>query len=419
MAESAVSTSINVSRSLRTPAERIARRIALSAFSRLRTGCVIVHEGSDPPMSFGNEDAAPIAVHIHSARTYLRIVLEGSLGAGRAWVDGDWSCPDPTALMRLLLSEPGLVGPKGRLDSPLARCASIGRRLMARLVRNSESGSRRNIAAHYDLGNSFYAAMLDPSMTYSAASFATGAETLEEAQSEKYDRLCRALDLRPGHRLLEIGTGWGGFALHAATRYGCHVTTTTISRAQFEEAKSRVEKAGLEEQVEVLFQDYRNLEGRFDRLVSIEMIEAVGAEYLDTFFQVCNDRLLPNGMMGLQAIVIADQHYERSRRHVDFIKKYVFPGGFLPSINAISDRVSRVTDFRIQSLSDLTPDYAETIRRWRANLEANPNAYDSVSERAEFKRLWEYYLAYCEAGFEERHIGCVQLTLTRSKWRPT
>ena len=327
-------------------------------------------------------------------------------------------CDDLPALLRLLVAQPGFVGPSGSLDSLLARGESLLRTLAKPLTKNTRGGSRRNISAHYDLSNDFYAAMLDPSMTYSSAIFSFPGESLESAQTEKYDRLCRQLDLRPSHRLLEIGTGWGGFALHAAKHYGCHVTTTTISAEQRALALERVAAAGLGDRIDVRFDDYRDLRGRYDRLVSIEMIEAVGAEYLDRFVEVCSDRLEPDGVMGLQAIVIADQLYERSRRHVDFIKRYVFPGGFLPSIAAISDRVARVSDLRIQDVHDITPDYAETLRRWRANLEARPDAYASVDDGGAFERLWAYYLAYCEAGFEERRIGCLQMTLTKPGWRP-
>ncbi len=373
---------------------------------------------SDGVHEFGDGPGPAIDVRVHSPRLYSRLAREGSLGAGTSWIDGDWECDDLPALLRLLVAQPGFVGPAGSLDSLFARVESLLRTLASPLSKNTRGGSRRNISAHYDLGNDFYAAMLDPSMTYSSAIFRFPGESLESAQAEKYDRLCRQLELRPSHRLLEIGTGWGGFALHAAKHYGCHVTTTTISAEQRALALERVEAAGLGDRIEVRFDDYRDLTGRYDRLVSIEMIEAVGAEYLDRFVRVCSDRLEPDGMMGLQAIVIADQLYERSKRHVDFIKRYVFPGGFLPSIAAISDRVARVSDFRIQDVHDLTADYAETLRRWRANLEARPEAYASVDDGGAFERLWAYYLAYCEAGFEERRIGCVQMTLTKRGWRP-
>lgn len=372
----------------------------------------------DGVREFGDGDGSVVEVRVRSPRLYTRLAREGSLGAGTAWIDGDWECDDLPALLRLLVAQPGFVGPTGSLDSVLARGESLLRTLAKPLTKNTRGGSRRNISAHYDLGNDFYAAMLDPSMTYSSAIFSFPGESLESAQTEKYDRLCRQLDLRPSHRLLEIGTGWGGFALHAAKHYGCHVTTTTISAEQRALALERVAAAGLGDRIDVRFDDYRDLTGQYDRLVSIEMIEAVGAEYLDRFVQVCSDRLKSDGVMGLQAIVIADQLYERSKRHVDFIKRYVFPGGFLPSVAAISDRVARVSDFRIQDVHDITADYAETLRRWRANLEARPDAYASVDDGGAFERLWAYYLAYCEAGFEERRIGCVQMTLTKSGWRP-
>jgi cyclopropane-fatty-acyl-phospholipid synthase len=404
-------------RSVGVAFENWARRLFVGLLGRLDGGQIVLVEG-DRQSTFGDPSVEPITIVVRSPRAFSKIVLEGSLGAGRSFLDGDWDCSDLPRLLRLLSSQSDLVGPRGAMDSRWARIASVGRRVAARLTRNSLAGSRRNISAHYDLGNDFFAAMLDPTMTYSSALFTFSSEPLESAQGAKYDRLCQQLELRSGHRVLEIGTGWGGFAMHAAKHYGCFVTTTTISREQRDLALERIAEAGLSDRIDVRFEDYRDLEGRFDRLVSIEMIEAVGAEYLDTFFRVCSDRLEPDGVMGLQAIVIADQLYERSRRHVDFIKRYVFPGGFLPSIAAIGDRVSRVTDFRIQDIHDMTPDYAETLRRWRKNLADRPEAYALVSEREEFMRLWEYYLAYCEAGFEERRIGCVQMTLTKSGWRP-
>ena len=394
-----------------------ARSVVHRLVRGLREGALVLEEGGDRHV-FGAENGDPVTVRVHSPALYTKILAEGSLGAGRAWVDGDWSCDDLPRLLRLLLAQQELVGPSGRMDSAFARVASLVRTLSWPLHRNSRLGSRRNISAHYDIGNDFYASMLDPTMTYSSGLFRFPGESLESAQGEKYDRLCRQLDLRAGHRVLEIGTGWGGFAMHAAKHYGCHVTTTTISREQRALALERIEAAGLADRIEVLFEDYRDLEGKYDRLVSIEMIEAVGADYLDAFFRVCSERLTEGGAMGLQAIVIADQRYEASVKHVDFIKRYIFPGGFLPSISAIGDRVARVTDFRIQDLHDLTADYAETLRRWRSNLESAPEAYASVSARSDFKRLWDYYLAYCEAGFEERRIGCVQMVLTKSGWRP-
>jgi cyclopropane-fatty-acyl-phospholipid synthase len=410
------SSGVDAKRTLPAHFENWARKAVFRIVEGLQGGSLELLEGGRK-RHFGEAALEPVIVVVRSPSVYTKILREGSLGAGRAFVDGDWECADLPRLLRLLLSQPGFVGPAGRMDSPIARLTSWARTLSAPLTRNSRDGSRRNISAHYDLGNDFYRAMLDPTMTYSSALFSFPGESLESAQLAKYDRLCRQLELRSSHRVLEIGTGWGGFAMHAAKHYGCHITTTTISREQRALAQERVAQAGLEDRVEILFEDYRDLRGRYDRLVSIEMIEAVGAEYLDTFFRVCSERLAPDGAMGLQAIVIADQLYDRSRKHVDFIKRYVFPGGFLPSISAIGDRVARMSDFRIQDVHDLTPDYAETLRRWRANLEARPKAYASVSERREFERLWTYYLAYCEAGFEERRIGCVQMTLTKSGWR--
>ena len=415
--DSSLSARSHASPARPTVIHRFARRILLDSLSKLRVGSLVLHEGSES-RAFGPDERQAIHVHVQSPRVYTRLLREGALGAARAWIDGDWECEDLTALLRMLLVEPGFAGPSGRLDGPIAQAASLLRTLMKPRTRNSRRGSRRNISAHYDLGNDFFERMLDPSMTYSSAIFASPDLSREQAQHEKYDRLCRRIGVESRHRLLEIGSGWGGFAMHAARHYGCQVTTTTISREQHDHARERIAAAGLGDRIEVLFEDYRELRGRFDRVVSIEMIEAVGAEYLDTFFRVCSDRLESDGAMGLQAIVIADQRYQHSLRHIDFIKQYVFPGGFLPSIAAMAGSVAAGTDLRIHGLEDISRDYAETLRRWRAKLDADPKAFVASGRTREFMRLWHYYLAYCEAGFEERHIGCVQLALMKSGWRP-
>jgi cyclopropane-fatty-acyl-phospholipid synthase len=353
-------------------------------------------------------------VSVQDPAFYSSLALGGTLGAAESFVRGEWTADDPTALMRILLrNERAMRG----VDGAVARLAEPGRRLLNRLRRNSRRGARRNIVAHYDLGNEFFASFLDPTLSYSAALFERHDATLEEASLAKYERICAKLELGPDDHVLEIGTGWGGFCLHAAGRHGCRVTSTTLSPAQRSLARARVAEAGLAERVHVLGRDYRDLDGTFDKLVSIEMVEAVGHEYLDAYFRACADRLRPNGRAAIQAIVIRDQAYDRARRTVDFIKRYVFPGGCLPSVEALVGAAARASDLRLVHLEELTPHYVETLRRWRQRFFASRERIRALGFGEDHLRLWEFYLAYCEAGFAERHIGLVQLVFERPDCR--
>ena len=277
--------------------------------------------------------------------------------------------------------------------------------------RNTLQGSRKNIAAHYDLGNEMFALFLDDTMMYSCAIFEHPQMSLQQASIEKLERVCRKLELQPGDHLLEIGTGWGGLALHAARHYGCRVTTTTISHEQYRMALQRVEQAGLGDRITVLCEDYRNLSGEYDKLVSIEMIEAVGHAYFDTYFEQCSRLLKSDGLMLLQSITIADQRYAAAKRSVDFIQRYIFPGGCLPSVAVLSDSVARNTDMRMLHLEDIGPHYATTLKRWRQRFMARLDSVRALGYPEEFIRMWEYYLCYCEGGFRERAIGTVQVLL--------
>jgi cyclopropane-fatty-acyl-phospholipid synthase len=333
---------------------------------------------------------------------------------------GDWSCDDLTTLVRIFaLNRAVLNG----LEKGLARLGMSLFRVIHTLRRNTRHGSRTNIAAHYDLGNEFYRLFLDETLMYSCAIFATEETGLYEASVAKNERICHKLQLRPGDHLLEIGSGWGGFALHAASRYGCRVTTTTISRQQYDLTRQRVKEAGLEDRITVLCQDYRDLRGCFDKLVSIEMIEAVGQRFLDTYLRRCSRLLKPAGMMLLQAITIADQEYRRTKRAVDFIQHYIFPGGFLPSLAAITAAVAKVTDLRLYHLEDIGSHYATTLRHWREHFSANRDQVRALGFSESFIRMWEYYLCYCEGGFRERAISNVQILFTkplcrRKPWLP-
>jgi cyclopropane-fatty-acyl-phospholipid synthase len=331
---------------------------------------------------------------------------------------GDWDSGDLTALIRLLLKNRAVLD---GLETGAARLKAPLQRLLHWINRNTEKGSRRNIAAHYDLGNEFFALWLDPSLMYSAAVFPSAEATLEEASLAKNELICRKLALTPNDRLLEIGTGWGGFALHAARQHGCRITSVTISREQYELARARIAAAGLADRVEVLLADYRALapetHGRFDKLVSIEMIEAVGHEYQPAFFAKCASMLEPHGAMLLQAITIADQQYERARRSVDFIQRYIFPGSCLTSITNMSAVLTRSTDLKIAHLEDIGFHYARTLAEWRARFESKLPEIRALGYSESFLRMWRYYFCYCEAGFLERAIGDVQLLLLKPECR--
>lgn len=399
-----------------SPLDQLARRIIFRLLAKLQHGRLTLLEPG-ATFSFG-EPGGRINLHasvsVLHPRFYRSLLLGGSRGLGEAYMNGWWSADDLTAVIRLLARN--LAGFETSLG-PWLRMAGPVFQLMKRPFRNTLAGSRSNIAAHYDLGNDFYALFLDDTMTYSCGIFAREDSTLKEASLAKYDRICKKLDLGPGDHVLEIGSGWGGFAIHAAGRYGCRVTTTTISQAQYDLAAERLKAAGLADRVTLLLQDYRHLEGRFDKLVSIEMIEAVGYEYFDTFFRVCNDRLKDDGLMCLQAITIADRVFDRYRRSYDFIRSHVFPGSCLISIAAASASVARVTDLRLVHLEDLTPHYARTLRLWRERFFANLDQVRALGYPESFIRLWEFYLCYCEGGFAERYIGDVQMVLAKPQCR--
>lgn len=347
---------------------------------------------------------------MHHPRFFSRLVRGGALGAAESYMDGDWTCRDLVATLRLFARNKDVLTSVDRWGSRLMRPA---RSLWMWMHRNHRAGSRRNIAAHYDLSNEFFALMLDPTMTYSSGFFEQDGATLQEASVAKYDRICRKLDLKPEDHVLEVGTGWGGFAIHAARNYGCRVTTTTISRQQHVLAGQRVREAGVQDRVELLLKDYRDLDGQYDKAVSIEMIEAVGERMFDTYFRQCNRLLKPNGAFLLQAITMPDHRYDHYRRRVDFINRYIFPGGFLPSISAIGQSLRRATDFRVAHLEDFGTDYAKTLSGWRANFWDRIDRVRELGFDDRFVRMWHYYLCYCEAGFAENEIGVSQIMLTR------
>ena len=337
-------------------------------------------------------------------------VAGGSLGTAEAYILGHWDSDHLVELMRLFCRDTTV---SGNLESKVARLVRPVQRLTHRLRKNSRRGSRRNIAAHYDLGDDFFSLFLDETMAYSCGVFPYPQSTLREASLDKFDRVCRKLRLCDDDHVMEIGSGWGGFAVYAARNYGCRVTTTTISRRQYEFTLNRVKEEGLSDRITVLCEDYRNLVGKFDKLVSIEMIEAVGHEYFDAYFKACSELLKPDGMMLLQAITIPNQRFDRYRRSVDFIQRYVFPGGCLPSLGAICGALGRVTDMRPVHLEDITAHYAQTLSHWRRRFNENIDNVRELGFSDEFLRLWEFYFCYCEAGFRERMIGNMQLLLCK------
>lgn len=338
------------------------------------------------------------------------IATGGALGAAESFMRGEWRSPDLAGLLRLMLRDQGAL--EG-LDGPAARFASVLRQAAHALRRNTRSGARRNIAEHYDVGNDFFALFLDPTMLYSCAWFPSGDSSLEQASIAKLDRLCGMLRLEPGMRVLEIGSGWGACAMHLARQHGCRVVSVTISRRQHEEASKRVREAGLEHLVEIRLQDYRDISGRFDRLISIEMIEAVGAQYLGLFFRRCSELLVADGRMALQAITITDQAYASAVKRVDFIKRYIFPGGFLPSIEAIMGAVGRHTDLRLLQMEDIGSHYVRTLQLWAEALRGNDAEARALGYSGHFLRMYEFYFRYCEAGFAEGTIGDAQMLFAK------
>jgi cyclopropane-fatty-acyl-phospholipid synthase len=355
-------------------------------------------------------DTLHATVKVYDAAFYRAVAANGSVGAGESFMDGDWQCDDLVALMRMLVRNRGLLD---AMEQGIARVAGSAMRLWHAMRRNTRGGSRKNIAAHYDLGNDFFKLFLDENLMYSSAIYASADESLETASTRKLDRICQKLQLSASDRVIEIGTGWGGFALHAAQRYGCHVTTTTISREQYDLATERVRQAGLGDRITLLLEDYRDLSGTYDKLVSIEMVEAIGHQYLDEYFSKIGSLLTDQGMALLQAITIEDHRYAQALRAVDFIKRYIFPGSFIPSLSAMSGAAADNTDLRLFNCEDIGPSYALTLAAWRERFQQSLPAVRAQGYDDRFIRMWDFYLAYCESGFRERATGNVQMLFTK------
>ncbi len=396
---------------------RAARAAVLALLERrTRHGELVVREPGGRAHRFGAIDPhAPLSacLHVHDPAVWTGL-LRGSLGLGETYAHGAWSSPDLVALIRLAARN------ATQFDALRRRVRLVrapAQALSSSLPRNTPGRSRRQIAAHYDLGTDLYRLFLDETLMYSAAVFEAPDATLHEAQLAKLHRICAKLQLRPSDHLLEIGTGWGAMAVHAARETGCRVTTTTISAEQHACAVERVRAAGLEDRVTVLQQDYRHLAGTYDKLVSIEMIEAVGWRDFGTYFEACSKLLAPDGLMLLQAITIDERSYEVEKASKSFINQLIFPGGCLPSQEAIARSVRRETDLRVVQLEDITGHYVRTLRAWRANFMAAESEVERLGYDLRFRRLWNLYLAYCEAGFAERRIHDVQMLLAKPRFR--
>ncbi|MEO6689073.1 MAG: cyclopropane-fatty-acyl-phospholipid synthase family protein [Dokdonella sp.] len=396
--------------------ERITRDRLLASLEDLRE-CHLVVEDDAGARTFGLPAGTPsdtlhASVRVHDPAFYRMTALNGSVGAGEAFMDGLWDCDDLVSLIRILVRNRDHLD---AMETGLARLGGSAMKVLHALSRNTRSGSRRNIAAHYDLGNDLFKLFLDKNLMYSSALYESEDDTLEVASTRKLDRICRKLALGPNDHVVEIGTGWGGFAIHAAKHYGCRVTTTTISKEQHALATERVAAAGLGDRVDLLLEDYRELHGRYDRLVSIEMIEAIGHQYLDTYFSKVGGLLEPDGAAMIQAITIEDHRYAQALRSVDFIKRHVFPGSFIPSISAMLGSVARNGDLKLFNLEDIGPSYALTLKAWRERFLARRSEAMALGYPERFARMWEFYMAYCEGGFRERSIGVVQMLLTRPR----
>ena len=388
---------------------RWCRTRIIKQLAQLEHGCLSV---TDPYGSWSVGPSGPFDAHIDvtDPAFYIDVALEGSLGAARSWTDGHWHAADLTQVLRLLVRNINTVD---AMEGGLASLANVVARTRHWIKRNSRAGSARNIHAHYDLGNELFALFLDDSMTYSSGIFPTPDASLEDAQFEKLDRICRKLDLKADDHVVEIGTGWGSFAMHAARHYGCRVTTSTISVEQHALAVERVELAGLSHLIDVRLTDYRDLDGQYDKLVSIEMIEAVGHQFLPTYFNKCAALLKPEGAMLIQAITMPDQRYAQYLRSSDFIRAMIFPGSCCPALTAVLDAVKSSSDLRLSHQEDIGPHYARTLRLWRERFDDVIADVRLLGYSEEFVRLWRFYLSYCEAGMEECYTGTSQLLLQK------
>lgn len=392
--------------------DQIAKRIVLEKLTHMSYGFLRIVD-SDQMHEFGSlkNDELKAVITVRNPGFYSAVAFDGSVGAGEAYFLGDWDCDNLTHLIRLLIINRDVIE---TMDSGFSRLKAAVNKILHWANRNTCKGSLRNIAAHYDIGNDLFKLMLDPGMMYSSAIYSNKQTTLEQAARYKLEHICQKLHLSESDHLLEIGTGWGTMSIHAAKNYGCHVTTTTISKEQFLYTQKRIKEEKLEDKITLLFKDYRNLSGKYDKLVSIEMIEAVGLNNLGRYFSQCSKLVKASGIICIQAITIAEERYEKAKKEVDFIQKYIFPGGSLPSLTAMSKAIKHTTDMSIDDIEDIGLHYARTLHDWRERFFQNESRIRKLGYSDTFVRLWEFYLCYCEGGFRQRSISTVQLTLTKT-----
>ncbi|MDO6442398.1 cyclopropane-fatty-acyl-phospholipid synthase family protein [Marinobacter sp. 2_MG-2023] len=391
---------------------QVAKSLVVQQLRQLGEGVLTIRQAGMDDLVFGdgNTKHPPAELIVNDESTWRDLLTGGSVGAAEAYVAEDWSSPDLVALLRFFTRN---IDRMNEFEDRFSWVTKPALKGLHWLNRNTKDGSRKNISAHYDLGNNLFETFLDPTMMYSSAIYPSEESSLEEAAVHKLDTICQKLDLHPGDRVIEIGTGWGGFAIHAAKHYGCHVTTTTISKEQLELAQERVRSEGLEDRITLLFDDYRDLAGQFDKLVSIEMIEAVGPQFLDSYFSQINALLKPDGLALVQAINMPEQRYQRALKNVDFIQRFIFPGSFIPSFGAILESVRNQSNLVLTHSEDTGFHYARTLRDWFNRFMANREQLESLGYDQAFRRLWHFYFAYCEAGFSERAIGVSQLVFAK------
>lgn len=398
---------------------QLARNQVLATMEKLTHGKLVLVEGENIS-EFGKQDSElsslEAVIKIEDQRFYRKVLLGGSVGAAEAYMDKLWTSPNLLNVIRLICRNLEVMNPMDRRGSLVTK---LLHKFLLWRHDNSLSGSKKNIAAHYDLSNQFFSYFLSSDMMYSSAIFADPYMNLEEASSYKLESICKKLELKASDHLIEIGTGWGGMAIYAATHYGCKVTTTTISQEQYEYASQRVRENRLEDKITVLNKDYRHLQGSYDKLVSIEMIEAVGHNHYEEYFSQCSKLLKPQGLMLLQAITVPDQRYEYAKSSIDFIKKYIFPGGCLPSNEIIARYLCKFTDMRIVGMEDITEDYAITLQKWQSNFRKSLDVIGQLGFDEKFLRMWDYYFSYCEGGFKERAINTVQVLIAKNNYRFT
>lgn len=390
------------------------RHLIFALLSKLEHANIEITEGEQHNV-FGDRHAALSAeINIHDASFYQDVINNGSIGAAEAFIDGKWTSPDLTLVIQAMAKNQSKLD---QIENKVQWLSKFKKLLLRRKNANTEQGSKRNILAHYDLGNELYTRFLDPAMQYSCAIYDQQATSLEHAQQLKMKTICERLELKQEDSVIEIGTGWGGLAIYIAQHYGCHVTTTTISDAQHQYAKEKIEQLGLKDKITLLKKDYRALNGHYDKLVSIEMIEAVGHEYLSTFFEKCSSLLKPDGKMLVQSITIADGRYESYRKSVDFIQKYIFPGGCLPSVAVMTEQMAKHTDLVVHEMHDIGLHYARTLYDWRIKFEQSWDQLVDLGYDDQFKRLWIFYLCYCEGAFLERVISTHHVVARKPQFR--